>query len=391
MKKYLLAGTALAGAVAFGGQAFAQAQPVTLTLSGNVDFQAGVATEEEDDARDRDYDFLTDAEITFNFDGVADNGLEYGGEIELDGVTADEGANVDEVWAYVAGTWGEVRLGDKEGPVGNFAIAAPVAGDGIWDGGFGDYVTGGTPNVSGFDQDLGDVTTISYLTPNFNGFQAGIGFAPNDQTGANGSDDLTDLTTSGGESLTVTEAALGADQNGDGDLADSFTVSADSSSSGRPEHENYFSIGGAYGGDFGATSVEMAGGFGYADYVGENADDDDYVTANIGLNVGFGGFTVGGSWVTLFEAAEGIEDRNNFSFGAGYGAGPWEVAVSGVYSMTDLEGGGEDEGITFGAGADYTIAPGLSVYADVVYFDAEFENDTDNDGVVGLAGVDVNF
>jgi len=390
MKKYLLAGTALAGAVAFGGQAFAQAQPVTLTLSGNVDFQAGVATEEEDDARDRDYDFLTDAEITFNFDGVADNGLEYGGEIELDGVTADEGANVDEVWAYIAGTWGEVRLGDKEGPVGNFSIAAPVAGDGIWDGGFGDYVTGGTPSVSGFDQDLGDVTTISYLTPNFNGFQAGIGFAPNDQTGANGEDDLTDLTTSGGESLTVSEAAVG-DLNGDGDATDSFTVSSDSSSSGRPEHENFISFGGAYGGDFGATSIQISGGIGYAEYVGESADDDDRLNANVGLNVGFGGFTVGGSWVSLLEAAEGIEDQHDFSFGVGYGMGAWNVALSGVYTMTDLEGGGEDEGITFGAGADYAIAPGLSVYADVVYFDAEFENEADNDGVVGLAGVDVNF
>jgi len=363
MKKYLLAGTALAGFVAFGGQAFAQAEPVTLTLSGNVDFQAGAASEDNEGpgGRDRDYDFATDGEIVFNFDGVADNGLRYGGEIELDDVSSD-GVNVDEIFGYMGGGWGQVRFGDKEGPVANFAVAAPTAGDGIWDGGFSNYITGTTPNTGGFDADLGDITTIHYLTPNFSGFQAGVGFAPNDRAGAGGPEDLRDSGI----------AALGV--------------------SASPDHENYFSIGGAYGGDFGATSVTLGAGFGFAEYVGTNVDDDDRMHANVGLNVGFGGFTVGGSWVGIFETAGGLEDQNAFSFGVGYGMGAWNVALSGIYSIADVEGGGENEDITFGAGADYALAEGLSVYADIVYFDADAPGGAnDNDGFVGLAGVDFNF
>ncbi|MEQ8966370.1 MAG: porin [Azospirillaceae bacterium] len=394
MKKYLLAGTALAGAVAFGGQAFAQAEPVSLELSGVADFQAGVASEDNDGARDRDYDFLTDGEIVFEFSGVTDNGLSFGGELELDGVTTNDGVGVDELFAFIGGdAWGQVRLGDKEGPLGNFAIAAPVAGDGIWDGGFGSYVTGTTPNVDGFDNDLGDSTKIHYLTPNFSGFQAGIAFAPNDQEGATGSDDLTDASSTGGEELTVVEGGPIADLNGDGDTADSFPITSDETTTGRPEHENFFSIGGAYGGDFGATSVELAGGFGFADYVGANADDDDFMTTNLGLNVGFGGFTVGGSWVALLESGgSGIEDRNNFTLGASYTTGMWTVGVSGLYTQTDLETGGENEGYTIGAGVDYDIATGLNLYADLVYFEADQADDADdNDGVVGLAGVAASF
>ncbi|MEQ8967603.1 MAG: porin [Azospirillaceae bacterium] len=365
MKKYLLAGTALAGFVAFGGQAFAQAEPVTLTLSGNVDFQMGVGTEDNEIAggRDRDYDANTDGEIVFNFDGVADNGLGYGGEIEFDGVTSD-GVGIDEIFGYISGGWGEVRLGDKEGPVANFSQAAPVAGDGIWDGGFGTYITGTTPNTGGFDADLGDVTTIHYLTPNFNGFQAGVAFAPTDTAGAGGPEDLTD----------------------------SAGVGSGPANAGNPNHENYFSGAAAYGGDFGNVSLSINAGIGFAEYVANNADDDDYMNANVGVNVGFGGFTVGGSWVGVLETAGGVEDTNNFTFGVGYGMGAWNVALSGIYSMSDLEGGGENEDITFGAGADYALAEGLSVYADIVYFDADRPGGAnDNDGIVGLAGVDFNF
>jgi hypothetical protein len=94
-------------------------------------------------------DFGNDVEVYLNLNGEDEaTGLAYGGTIELDADT-NTTENAYETWVYLSGGWGEVRLGDEEGPVDESALGA-------------DTIAAGT---GGIDGDIVDELAVDAVSP----------------------------------------------------------------------------------------------------------------------------------------------------------------------------------------------------------------------------------
>src|SRR5262245_19044081 len=117
MKKVLLGSTALVAAGLIAGHAEA-ADGVKLSLGGYYRGAAGLMFDDFDGAAAgvednlRDYVFKQDVEVHFSGETVLDNGLKVGATIQLEGQTSSD--QIDEVYAFFSGGWGELRFGDDD-------------------------------------------------------------------------------------------------------------------------------------------------------------------------------------------------------------------------------------------------------------------------------------
>src|SRR5262249_47516984 len=66
----------------------------------------------------RDYVFKQDVEVYFLGETNLDNGLTVGARVELEGQTS--GDQIDAVYAYFSGGFGEIRFGDTSEALGQF-------------------------------------------------------------------------------------------------------------------------------------------------------------------------------------------------------------------------------------------------------------------------------
>jgi hypothetical protein len=344
MKKVLLGSTAL---VAFGLMAAPASAQLELAITGSVDVHFGYG-DDDFETNERDYGGTTDTTLNFNADGVADNGLSYGGRINVD--DSDTSFTIDETWVYVSSTWGEVRLGAKEGQAENLRFTIPTTGNGQSDGDFNRYISSVSNQLGTGFTDGDDDTKISYIGA-FGDVTFGVSYSPTtDTAGGGASPELSD------------------DDAGD--------------------FENVFSAGANYNGDFGAASFGVSGGITSGD--AELGTEEDLFEYGVGLEVGYAGFTFGGFYIN----SEGgtVDDRDRYGLGIGWGAGPWGFAVNGLYAEADIAGGTEREDYAIGAGLSYALAPGLTAYGDVVYFDYDGTGTAnDNEGYVGLVGMTAAF
>jgi predicted porin len=365
MKKLLLATTAFVGVAAFAQAASAQ---MTVTLGGSVSFNAGVFADTSTDVNQRSFDFQTDSELVVRADGKADNGLTYGAYVELEvdqdaGIGATDNPPSDEVNIYVAGGWGRIELGDQDGASDVLTIFAPANyGTGGLDGEYGDWIGFLPLGANGLYKpaDSGDSTKITYYTPTFAGFQAGISYAP--QTG----------TTNEGQNVNRNE------------FGGTF--------------EDFVEIAARYTGEFGGFSVGVSGTYNFATAqpaaAGVQAVEDLQAWA-VGASVGYAGFTVAGGYVNEGESGltRGTVDNDDawsWNIGAEYATGPFLVGVQ--YQYGEAEGAqslavpsGNTEFDAISVGANYTVAPGLTAYVDAVWYDIE-----NGDLAPGAAGRDVD-
>lgn len=352
MKRILLGSAAMMTTMAFAYPALAQ---VELSISGSTDFQGGWVDEDGADA-DRDYDFRQEGVIQFNADGVADNGLEYGAEIELDDIASDEGVEVDEQWIYIGGGFGEVRLGDKEGADANFAVTAPLAGSGGFDGDYGEFMLGnaGSYLLDTSDAlDDADATRVQYYTPKLGGFQGGISYAAADASGKDGADDRT---------------ATGTDI------------------------ENLIELGGNYGVTVGGFDIVAGAGYVFGEGTNSLDGEGDHNGYQAGLNVGFGGFTVGAAYVLMDDLATDLDEEQTIQVGATYELAAWTVGASAAFDTREWDAGGEADTDIYTLNADYKLAPGLTLYSDLSFVDAEATpTEAANEATVFLVGTSVAF
>jgi outer membrane protein OmpU len=355
MKRILLGTSALAGVALFASAASAQ---VTVRLGGFVNFEAGFLSDdlqdsfeqligdEEDDDSDG-FDFRNDTEVHVRADGKADNGLLYGVKIEID--SSGTSLNYDEANLYIAGGWGRLELGDEDGASDTLTVFAPVVGIGQIDGDFADF---GAPDVLIKPVDSGDATKATYYTPRFAGFQAGVSYAPQ-------IDD-------GGDSVVLN----GVDDSEEGGL-----------------YDDVVELGASYATDIAGFSVAVGGGytFGSAKEVADVAGEEDLNSWGAGAQVGFGGITVGGGYI---QADLTGEDAEGWNAGASYENGPWGVAAQ--YSSFETGGLASADASLISGGATYTLAPGLTVSADLGWYDVE-QIGEDNDGWVGILSTRAAF
>jgi len=318
MKKQLLTSTALvaAGVLAVSGPALAQGKP-SLTIGGSTEQIFGVGSNA--DAFDAvngarvGWDQHSDTEIHFNGSVTLDNGIKIVTRTELEGESVDAvngtsnttngaGAGVqdyiDETWMRISGSFGEVRLGSGD-PA---AMAMTTGYLGTWATGVGqnhsfdipDWISNpGTVSASTVARvDItSDAEHISYFTPRFSGFQAGISYIPSTVEDVNNQRQLT----------------AGGDTDG-------------------------WSLGVNYVGKFSGVGIGIAAG--YAQTNESTVDRDDDSVWGVAGRFDFQGFRVALSWVdndsqeaktTGVTAAQGQE---TFEAGVRYTFGPNAVSLT---------------------------------------------------------------
>lgn len=384
MKKVLLATTALIAASAFAAPAHAELE---VTVGGFTAFQAAMF---DNDSTDSNRDFQSEAQIAVHADGTADNGLQYGAKVLLDASTNDT-ANSDEVGLYLAGSWGRVELGDDDG-ASELVVFAPTVGIGQINGSYDDYVsptaTGhllndrGDHNFTAIDSD--DSTKVTYYTPKFSGFQAGVSYAPEYQ-GFNIAG-LTGVGGSAGENVVFTKNS---------------TIASD-----------IFEFGLGYDGEFNGVMVKLGGNYVMGDSIDGDVDPltvgtqtiEDISAWSLGGQVGYKGFRFGGGYThdgdSLQYSGAGNDSVTSWNVGATYENGPWGVGISyldtdfddNAFAKTLFAGGTGGDYTAWAMGGTYTVAPGLTVGADLAFYDRNATGTTnDEDGYVLMTDVTASF
>jgi len=432
MKKILLATTAVAGVALFANAASAE---VKLNLGGYF-AGYGVYSDSDEPAGTslRQFDLRRDTEIHVSGETTLDNGLTVGFHTEQDLGGATQ---TDEVYGYFSGGWGRVNLGSEDGAAYLLQVAAPSADSNvdslrtyiqaIDSTGLGDITTGTVANQGStgflggadtiglagstrldYDQ-VSDVSNggttntdrLTYLTPKFNGFQAGVSYAPEQGQNSTG--------------------------NGYG------SVTSDNESD---QYQNIWDASARWDGEFQGFGLSVGGGYSTADLerkgtiaaaTAGNIDlapvvSDGVKQWNTGVNVAWNAFSLGATYLT--EKTENVDrvdvgntaagtnasgtdtlrkldvTRDTYVVGAAWDNGPWHVGASYLNQKTERDASGvaADDGevnkldakadrITVGAG--YTFGPGMTFRGAVAWgkFDRKAVLDDTNDtaGVDGLS------
>lgn len=191
MRKLLLGTTAVVGAALLSTGASAQEAP-TVRIGGYMDFSytylsdsadRGTQTSTGVTRRPSGNDFRSDMEVHVLVSGKTAGGITYGARIEFqnDNVpgSGQTAVDTDETWLFVSSpTLGTVRLGDTDSAASVMQVRPPrypAFYRPSWyiarPGGF-NYIYSGVNDGS-------DITKITYLSPQFAGFDFGVSYAVN--------------------------------------------------------------------------------------------------------------------------------------------------------------------------------------------------------------------
>ncbi len=380
------------------------------------------------------HDFSTDAEVHVFVNGKAANGLSYGAVIEIEfdgqegrsidqtrGSTGKTTAQLDEMYAFVASpTWGQIRFGDEDGPMGGLMNAGWVSnfGTGGIIGDWEDFVTrqrgARTQTTPG---GIGDNTKIIYMSPQFFGFDFGASWAFNYNVGGD-TGCVNNVST-----LFCDRAYAGTGASGFGIAGAGPEIAA---------RLNEYQLMARWRGNFGG--VGLAASLGYMGSTAKRELTAVNITSTnpfapgvipggtqhrvfnnlnvfqIGAQATAYGFTVGGAWTygdyNYFwgNTFRGDRPGNQYMLGLSYTNGPFTVGANyifGTYEGTSrlaynpaAAGVGSNTGLAarpandpanasmrrwgFGIGANYRIAPGMDLVAEWVSFRVrEGERDLD--------------
>lgn len=393
MKKVLLASSALLGASAFAaGSAYAE-KPV-MTFSGSLAYEMVFADGDQPTAGNGASITANEqmSELVWDAKGSTDAGLNYQANVQWRYTAGNTGA-FDETWIKFSGGWGSITLGSDD-PVSD--TVAGTAGHTFQAGTWGTdgnnalrntvLLQGSNPALSTathyYQSSIGmtsDNNKISYITPNFAGFQAGVSYTP--QGGVTGQagqannaskDNVVDIAAGwggefGGVGLKV-DGSYQFGEDGAGGTVAGFTQNA-------------------------TTGAITAGG-------GITGDQEDIGSYMLGGSVTFAGFGLG---VGYFDNGDsGVLKGSNgdagsgFNVGGSYNFGPATVSLMYQESQDDLDGNGiDDESTIYHAGVTYTIAEGLNAYGS--YYNMSLDDDggrtaaTSNDAQIVIIGTRVSF
>ncbi|MGH6754668.1 MAG: porin, partial [Bradyrhizobium sp.] len=209
MKNILLGSTAMVAAGLIASNAHA-AQGVQLGIGGYYAAAAGLLFDQsatgtgDPGQHTRDIVFRQDVEVHFKGETTLDNGLTVGARIELEGQQSDD--QIDEVWAYFKGGWGEVRFGDDDDASQQLGYLIPSASNifGVdtpyfeFANNHGNGFNNGVFQTNSTLLDISsDATKIIYFSPSFAGFTFAVSFAPDRR----GEDSYSYWSQSGGTTL----------------------------------------------------------------------------------------------------------------------------------------------------------------------------------------------
>ena len=375
MKKALLGTTALIAAGLAVGDAYA-AEGVTLELGGRYMGAAGVLFGEDadgfDDGDSRNYVFKQDVEVYFAGETVLDNGLTVGARVELEGQTQTSD-QIDAVYAYFEGGFGQVRFGDTAEAMAQLCYLVPSAA-GIFGAdspnfNFSNAGVAGYGATNGTCYGLDDKSTkIVYFSPNFGGFSFAASFTP-DNT----------------EDTRNTVAGFGTRSREDlGQNSENLSVAAQ------------------FAHDFNGVNLVVGGGGTWSfDREGATSTDErhDY---NAYAQVGFSGFTVGGAMgIRQNRGGDGSDDFiygggitynwDAWTVGFGYTNGSYELLQNGTTVVVGTVTVAATNDVTdfsnvFSLTASYALGPGIQIDAVAEYY--QYQADDEDGGVAAFANRD---
>jgi hypothetical protein len=420
MKKILLAGTAIVGAAVLASPAQAD---LKLDLGGHFRGYGVYADNDEvgtggssDDLRN--FEFKRDFEVHFTGETTTDSGLTVGVHAEMDlgnesgdatvpssfpnpftGNTDADPNQLDEAYIYFSGGWGRVNFGSEDGAAYLLQVAAPSADsnvDGmrvyvqglnsdVWDDGTvnGSIVGPGFNYVLGYDNAFfggtyGNATDrLTYLTPKWNGFQAGASWAPKQ----------------GQEAVNSAFGGMSLDDNS-------------------TDYENLWELAARWDGEFEGFGISLGVGYTTASEevtqaAGSFASDD--ITAwDAGVTVSWNDFSLGVAYLNYTDTGVSDvggtagSDVETWVVGAAWDNGPYHLGAS-WYNST-IEANAFGLGLSAGAGDElevdrytvgggYTSGPGMTFRGAVAFgsVDNNFAATGDSDFTQVTLGTDVNF
>lgn len=377
MRKLLLGTAAVALGLGFAAPANAE-EGLKLDLGGYYKAYVVYNSQDEITAGDetRDIDMLRDGELHFTGETTLDNGLTVGAHYELnaDGNFADMGGAGDvggeESYLYFSGGWGRVNVGAEDGAAYLLQVAAPSANADV-DGlrltfnpfNYDATIVGAT--LAGVDTNLdydmnesGRKEKITYMTPVFNGFQAGVSYTP-------------EVGMDAGYTGT-----LGVNQDDEEDLGSAYE------------------IGVRYEGTFENVGVIVGAGYSQVEYENDanNSGEDDAEEWNVGLDLDIGPFGVGAAYFE--EDNEELGDnreQETWVIGADYTTGPFKLGASYLNRDEEVAVGQEVESDRYTGGVIYTYGPGMTFRGTITYVDHDVPNAEDIDGTAVMLGTHVSF
>ena len=371
MRTILLGTTALVAAGLAAGPGWA-ADPVALNLGGYYRTAVGAILDDDDDAGEggvnaHDYFHEQDVEVHFTGKTTLDNGLTVGVNVQLEGQTQG-GDQIDETWAYVSGSWGELRIGDEDNVAYNFAYIAPYVGlfgpttpwfqfsnAGLAAG----NALGSATNFEAFDF-YNDMTQLYYTTPVFSGFQLGVSYAP---------DQSQDTRSNPG-------GAFGA-----GPLVGNSS-------------EDIWSVAAGYSREFETWTLGLSAGYlTSSDEGGAGTDADTWGGAAV---FGFGEWKFGGGYQKL-DADNFVFEYELWDIGLTWRRAAWGVGLG--FSQTNTEAGvagaEEDTNDVWVLGVSYSMGPGVTLSGALSY--NAFDNNAaggagpDYDATSAMMGLQIDY
>lgn len=385
MKKLLLCTTTIVGVSMVATAAMAKPE---VRVGGFFDFQVGMSTQDRQGFApspgivpatnpERGYGFVTDNEIHIRVSDKLDNGLAWAIKIELEANT-DTGTNstdtttdattADEAALTLTNSWGQIMVGDDDGPADtmrvNGARAVAAAGSGGDGGDWRRWVNWTTASnrfysnpAEDFGRDTSDAPKIAYYTPRIAGFQVGASFSP--------------------------------DRNDAGRFRDPDNNGSE---------QSFWELGANYTQKFDQVSVSVAATAGLAD--NENSNVRDTRAWSVGAMVGYAGFKLASGYGSDGDSRRAKTasntDLTGWDVGLGYTLGAWDLGLSYFRSEVGNENRTGNHTLDVAAlGATYNMGTGLAVYAEGVWFstDSAANNATsfDNEGLALITGIGVSF
>jgi len=333
MKKILLASTAIVG---FAGAA--SAAEITLSGYAEIGIFGGDNVETQ---------FHNDWQVNFNFSGTTDNGLEFGGRVQIEeqnspfSINGNVGSDDEAFW--VSGAFGKVTLGETDGAF-DWALSEIYTGTGLQD----DHSThAGAYWFTGLDSTYDN--QIARYEYSFGAFGVAVSAEMDD-----GRTPTTSTTTIAGNTIVGTSFTSGR-ATGDtvwsigGKWAD--TISGIDFGAGIGYQDNGTnSVWGLSGSAAFSSGVSVA--LGYADLDGINDAVGNGVAVDTWWGIGvaytpatMSALTVGVNYGAYSAATAGVDDPTGWGLVANYDLGGGAVAMAGYGSSnngTSFNGHGED-------------------------------------------------
>ena len=381
MKKLLSGTTAIvaAGVLAGGAQA---ADPISIGVGGY--FNAGVSVVSQDqDQNLRSYGVEREAEIIFSGSTTLDNGLDVGVTVQLEAETS--GDQIDESFAWIGGSFGQLRVGSYDGALNVMGVYAPSAGHRMYGVLFPvttSVVGGGSVGEGAFG--LGpdyDAAKITWYSPTVGGARIGVSFTPEPgDDAANGARGTAGTAASPATVLPVQDAT-GAATGGEVTLPDAVAAAS--------EQSEVLAIGGNWSGDFGGASVSVGAGYAAASIENPQAGETDQKEWIVGLVATMDAVSVGGNYSEDNNGQQGSNDRRTWALGATHSSGPVSYGVT--YTLTTREQGTnpDRDSSAVSLGASYGLGGGTTLSGEIQFWDVE--DAANNNATVGLVGLSVRF